>query len=149
MIKISRKHCRLEMRADRWMLTNHSSNGTLMNGEAIEQHRLRDGDEFEIGDARIVFHQGSFVESRPADPMEAASLGPGSLKSNWSQEESTLNGFKLPEAPTARATAVQLPPTKATALPFTRPTARPIVRGSSRFAPLRWIETLMSRLRSR
>ena len=147
--KISRKHCRIESRGERWTLLDMSSNGTRVNGEPIEQHRLRDGDEIEIGEARIVFREGSFVESRPADPVEAASLGPGLLTPSFSPEESTLNGFKLPEARIMQATAVQSPPTKTAALPFTRPTARPIVAGSTTFAPIRWVRRLFSRLRGR
>jgi predicted component of type VI protein secretion system len=145
--KISRKHCRLESRGERWTLTNVSSNGTLVNGELIEQHRLHDGDELEIGDARLIFHEGSFIESRPADPVEAASFGMGSLQPSFSPDESTLNGFKLPEARILRSASVQLPPTKGPALAFTRPAARPIVHGPSTFAPIRWIRTLFSRFR--
>src|ERR1700742_4300482 len=78
--KISRKHCRIESRGHQWTLTNHSSNGTLLNGEPVESHRLRDGDELEVGDVRLISHEGSSIETRPADPVEAASLGPGSLR---------------------------------------------------------------------
>jgi hypothetical protein len=50
---VSRRHARLERRADRWMLSDlGSSNGTYVGTRRLaagEQHELRDGDELRFG----------------------------------------------------------------------------------------------------
>lgn len=46
----SRRHARLERRADAWWaIDNNSTNGTYVNDEQIQEARLRDGDHLKIG----------------------------------------------------------------------------------------------------
>jgi pSer/pThr/pTyr-binding forkhead associated (FHA) protein len=56
--KVSRIHCELRQSADgTWLITDMGSrNGTLVNGQAVEQARLGEGDRVEIGGVGLVFH---------------------------------------------------------------------------------------------
>src|SRR3954454_18824134 len=79
-IKLSRQHCRIEHDGEEWLLIDlNSTNGTLVNGQWINEVVLHEGDLFEAGRATIEFHEGEFIEHRPADPIEAALMGPGLL----------------------------------------------------------------------
>ena len=54
--KASRKHVSIETRDKKHFLKDlGSSNGTLVNGERIDEHELVSGDEIRIGDTRIVY----------------------------------------------------------------------------------------------
>jgi hypothetical protein len=46
---ISRQHCRIDRRADQWVLRNLSGNGTLLNKKSVDEAGLADGDEIRIG----------------------------------------------------------------------------------------------------
>ena len=53
---ISRRHVRLRRRGSTWSVEDlHSSNGTFVNGERIEEHVLSPGDEIAIGDSVMQF----------------------------------------------------------------------------------------------
>ncbi|MBI4212674.1 MAG: FHA domain-containing protein [Deltaproteobacteria bacterium] len=55
--KASRQHCKIERKGKEYVLVDlNSSNGTLVNGERVEEHVLSDGDEIQIGDVIIAFH---------------------------------------------------------------------------------------------
>jgi pSer/pThr/pTyr-binding forkhead associated (FHA) protein len=54
---VSRRHARIEKRADAWVLTDlGSTNFTRVNGERLRREReLQDGDQLTFGRARCVF----------------------------------------------------------------------------------------------
>jgi pSer/pThr/pTyr-binding forkhead associated (FHA) protein len=52
----SRRHARVEPRQGTYLLIDlDSANGTFVNGQRVQQHALRDGDEIRIGSTRIMF----------------------------------------------------------------------------------------------
>ncbi|WP_069801205.1 FHA domain-containing serine/threonine-protein kinase [Thermogemmatispora onikobensis] len=54
---VSRRHARLWFDSGFWYLEDlQSANGTLVNGERIQQTMLRDGDVIQLGDERLIFH---------------------------------------------------------------------------------------------
>jgi hypothetical protein len=56
-ITVSRDHALLIHRGDRWHIDDCGSlNGTYVNRERIESHRLEDGDELQIGKYKLTFH---------------------------------------------------------------------------------------------
>ncbi|MCX8035965.1 MAG: FHA domain-containing protein [Candidatus Sumerlaeia bacterium] len=80
---VSRSHCRIECLADGWQLTDlESTNGTYLNGIAIRQSRLKDGDVIVVGSVRL-----HVLECLTADTAE---------------EPLTLGGFRLVQAFDAR-----------------------------------------------
>jgi len=46
---ISRQHCRIDRRADHWVLANLSANGTLLNKKPVDEAALPDGSEIRLG----------------------------------------------------------------------------------------------------
>jgi hypothetical protein len=46
---ISRQHCRIDRRADHWVLANLSANGTLLNKKPVDEAVLPDGSEIRLG----------------------------------------------------------------------------------------------------
>jgi pSer/pThr/pTyr-binding forkhead associated (FHA) protein len=58
-IRLSRKHARIEIKGDMYIVRDlQSTNGTRVGKERIEQHTLSDGDTIHIGQARMVFKSG-------------------------------------------------------------------------------------------
>jgi pSer/pThr/pTyr-binding forkhead associated (FHA) protein len=56
-ITVSRDHALLIRRGDAWHLDDCGSlNGTYVNRERIDSHRLDDGDELQIGKYKLTFH---------------------------------------------------------------------------------------------
>jgi pSer/pThr/pTyr-binding forkhead associated (FHA) protein len=56
-VTVSRDHALLIRRGDDWHLDDCGSlNGTYVNRERIESHRLEDGDELQIGKYKLSFH---------------------------------------------------------------------------------------------
>jgi pSer/pThr/pTyr-binding forkhead associated (FHA) protein len=56
-ITVSRDHALLISRGDAWHLDDCGSlNGTYVNRERIESHRLEEGDELQIGKFKLTFH---------------------------------------------------------------------------------------------
>jgi hypothetical protein len=54
----SRRHARLVRTGEDWTLEDlDSTNGTMLNGVAVESKALHDGDVIEIGVTRLVFHR--------------------------------------------------------------------------------------------
>ena len=54
--KLSRRHCTFERDGSDWRLRDlESTNGTLVNGQKIKEHLLRDGDTIEAGVQLLVF----------------------------------------------------------------------------------------------
>jgi hypothetical protein len=56
-ITVSRDHALLIRRGDAWHLDDCGSlNGTYVNRERIDSHRLEDGDELQVGKYKLSFH---------------------------------------------------------------------------------------------
>jgi pSer/pThr/pTyr-binding forkhead associated (FHA) protein len=56
-ITVSRDHALLIGRGDQWHIDDCGSlNGTYVNRERIESHRLEDGDELQIGKYKLTFY---------------------------------------------------------------------------------------------
>jgi pSer/pThr/pTyr-binding forkhead associated (FHA) protein len=56
-ITVSRDHALLIRRGEQWHLDDCGSlNGTYVNRERIDSHRLEDGDEVQIGKYKLTFH---------------------------------------------------------------------------------------------
>jgi FHA domain len=56
-VTVSRDHALLIRRNDHWYLDDMGSlNGTYVNRERIESHRLEEGDEVQIGKYKLTFH---------------------------------------------------------------------------------------------
>jgi pSer/pThr/pTyr-binding forkhead associated (FHA) protein len=67
---ISRQHARIDRRADQWLLTNLSSNGTLVNKKSVTEVVLTDGDEIRLGaKTRLKFIIESVVLSGTGRPQ--------------------------------------------------------------------------------
>jgi pSer/pThr/pTyr-binding forkhead associated (FHA) protein len=145
--KLSRRHFAIERDGERWMLTDlDSSNGTYVNGRRMDTIELRDGMMIEAGNAKVIFCDGDFVAHRPADPIEAASWGPGLLQRESLAEDSTVAGRVLPEPqpiPFAPTPAPIGPDGLTNSFTSTRPRPKPIVDSTS---GSRWFNGLMSQL---
>jgi len=62
----SRAHCVIEKRVEGYRLRDlDSSNGTYCNSERIETVLLKEGDEFQVGAVRFVFHGGDLPTNAP------------------------------------------------------------------------------------
>ncbi len=84
----SRRHARIEPDGPGWAIHDAgSANGTFVNGERVEERRLRDGDLIDVGAYRLVYRaarpdevdvldRGAF-EPRPEDYALAARVDPG------------------------------------------------------------------------
>ena len=56
--RASRHHARIDLQQGIFVITDlDSANGTFVNGQRIQRHALRSGDEIRIGDTRLSFHQ--------------------------------------------------------------------------------------------
>lgn len=74
---VSRKHCQLLITPDDCRLTNLSPNGTRINGSTVDECRLLDGDEIQIGTTlRALFHRPVSVESDWSANMYTLGSGP-------------------------------------------------------------------------
>jgi pSer/pThr/pTyr-binding forkhead associated (FHA) protein len=57
-IRCSRVHCRIDRDAEGYLITDlNASNGTYVNGQKIESHRLVSGDEIKIGSTVLQYVQ--------------------------------------------------------------------------------------------
>ena len=68
---LSRRHCRVEHRGDRRVLTDlESLNGTFVNGRPVREHALADGDRVTVGESCFVFLSGEGgSEGEPSNPV--------------------------------------------------------------------------------
>jgi pSer/pThr/pTyr-binding forkhead associated (FHA) protein len=54
--KVSRLHARLEWNGNDWVVVDQgSTNGTFVNGEKVQECKLRPGDVLEIGDSQFLY----------------------------------------------------------------------------------------------
>lgn len=59
--KVSRQHAMLRLHNGRYFIQDmQSSRGTMVNGEKIDTHLLKDGDQIRLGDSILVFHLPSY-----------------------------------------------------------------------------------------
>ena len=153
---VSREHCRIERNEfGEWTLLDMSStNGTWLADARVKRYRLRDGETFYIGDARIVFHADRWIENRPTDPHEVSLAGKMIATARADEELSetrVLTPIGRP-LPNARATVViEREPGDVSArigplvpLAFLRPPARPIVNKRRSGG---WLSGALQRLR--
>ncbi len=57
-IRVSRVHCRIDHDEDGYLVTDlNASNGTYVNGQKIETHRLKPGDEIKVGSTVYQYQQ--------------------------------------------------------------------------------------------
>jgi len=62
---ISRRHAGIEIRAGGYYLIDrHSTNGTYVNDELVQESQLRRGDQIKIGDTILKFLSGADLESQ-------------------------------------------------------------------------------------
>ena len=62
--EISRRHAELHVRVNEFVLVDlSSSNGTILNGEAVKTAPLHTGDQFLLGQSVFEFHESSFEDS--------------------------------------------------------------------------------------
>ena len=62
---VSRRHARIEIRAGSYHVVDmHSTNGTYVNDEPVQDRQLRRGDQIKIGDTIMKFLSGADLESQ-------------------------------------------------------------------------------------
>ncbi len=67
---VSKEHCHIDLGDDGYVLKDLGSlNGTYVNGERVDHHRLQPGDEITIGSTRIVFEPHDKPLSVSFDPL--------------------------------------------------------------------------------
>ena len=132
--RLSRHHCRFEPASTgdgQWTVIDLASkNGTHVNGQRISSHKLGDGEEIEVGRARIVFHAGALPKPRPADPHASRAGDTAEMPAMGGDPSETLVDSRvgLPGMPSPKPRRVQdasAGPNRP--LPFKRPPAQPIV----------------------
>jgi pSer/pThr/pTyr-binding forkhead associated (FHA) protein len=159
--KLSRRHCRVERHGQQWLLVDlGSTNGTYFRNKRIQSHKLSDGDSFEAGNLRIVFREGDFIENRPKDPIEAATMPARKFVAGDPSASTVVGSRPLPVArvhpPAGRSR--KSPSEVAKPLAFVRPPAQPMPKEPwPRAAPCprssvdesHWLSALLSRFRGR
>jgi MoxR-like ATPase len=74
---ISRNHAQVFREGADWLVTDlMSTNGTIVNGEKVEQRALKAGDTVKLGDIVLVFDAGA---GEPTGPIASAPVPPPSL----------------------------------------------------------------------
>ena len=73
---ISSRHCTIERRGASWLLTDTSTNGTMVNGQRIAApHVLAPGDVIGIGAYRLAVGSGNGTVAQPAAAAAMAEMG--------------------------------------------------------------------------
>ncbi len=102
--KSSRKHAAIENREGKFFLKDlGSSNGTLVNGERVDEHELVSGDEIQIGDTKFYFKrvQADFEEKKqsflqvPEEPAPAP-MAPPSYSEPSPAPMNAFDSFAIP-----------------------------------------------------
>jgi pSer/pThr/pTyr-binding forkhead associated (FHA) protein len=90
---ISRKHCEINIDLGRLMIRDlHSKNGTLVNGQQVEETQLSPGDQINLGPVTFVVQiDGVPPEIAGITPIETAKASPGN--ENMSQLEEPFDEF--------------------------------------------------------
>jgi pSer/pThr/pTyr-binding forkhead associated (FHA) protein len=145
---VSRRHCLLKRAGGNWLLSDlGSTNGTWLDAARVRRYRLRDGETFYIGDARVVFHADRWIEHRPADPNEALSVAQ-IVKTSRSMADTQLLSAPQRELPTPRATVAKRgqyrPAQGPRSLAFRRAPAMPIVHDTRSGG---WVRVMLKAIR--
>ena len=75
-LSVSRHHARLERQGESWVLHDQGSgNGTRVNGDAVDQIPLRQGDEIELGDTCLQFIRGDAARAQDEAGRTAITRG--------------------------------------------------------------------------
>jgi protease PrsW len=78
--QVSRRHAVVTIAADGARVTDHSSNGTLVNGQAVKEALLRDGDVLQLGgggpSVQVTIEGGQAAVVAPPPPPYAAPAPP-------------------------------------------------------------------------
>jgi hypothetical protein len=57
---VSRRHAELRRDGERWMLVDlGSTNGSVVNGKAVKEHTLEDGDRLSFGQSELIFKKAT------------------------------------------------------------------------------------------
>jgi pSer/pThr/pTyr-binding forkhead associated (FHA) protein len=153
--RLSRRHCRVHREQDYWVVEDlGSTNGTSVQGEMVHRHILRDGDSFEVGDTRVVFHadERHMHTLRPSDPASASRIQ--RALSETGADKAAIDpsvAASLPHVPSPVRSEAHRPHHRAkrpnVPLPFARPPARPIIDEASRRSNFWSLGGLLSRFR--
>lgn len=98
---VSRRHARLEQRADGLYLVDlESTNGTFINEEPqrIQERRLRRGDQFSVGDTIFKFLSGSDVEAQYHEIVFRMAITDGLTNLANRKQLDTLLSEEIPRA---------------------------------------------------
>ena len=91
-VRVSRQHCELKRWGDGWMLRDlNSSNRTFVNGKAIKEHVLQDGDRIELGS-----HIATFVTQKPARVRAANPVSAGLADAESSSHDGAASTWQPP-----------------------------------------------------
>jgi len=131
--RVSRVHCRVERVDGAWQVVDlKSHNVTYIHGRRMEKSYLHDGDSFEVGHAKVTFHEVGWVPGRPADP--GTKIPPSMLDSTLAgarpvaqQERHTKARLATSAKPSDKQKLPHHSARGTKPLPFTRPPAKPIV----------------------
>lgn len=97
--RASRRHCRLVRHPDGWHLADlQSSNGTTLNGNAVVEARLTEGDRIGVGQAVLTVsfpevREGMLTVSRPVGSAVPPSRTPRDELADLRREVRALNHF--------------------------------------------------------
>jgi two-component system, cell cycle response regulator len=98
---VSRKHARLEQRADGlYLIDTVSTNGTFINDEPlrVQERRLRRGDQFSVGDTIFKFLSGTDVESQYHEIVFRMAITDGLTNLANRKQLDTLLAEEIPRA---------------------------------------------------
>jgi adenylate cyclase len=122
---VSKEHCIIEQRADRWVLRDLGSlNGTFVNNERVKgEAPLKHGDEIALGATKGRFDDGGGAALPPsapspgvapawpaAPPPPASGQGQGSPLSPLAQSAHQIPQSAVPQQPPQYAAQPQMPP---------------------------------------
>jgi hypothetical protein len=94
----SRHHARIEHSADHWVLIDEgSTNGTSVGGRRISgSHRLRDGEEVQIGDAVLFYRERDAEDDTGSTLKKTLQQARSPIQVDGQTWEVSVNGQKLP-----------------------------------------------------
>jgi pSer/pThr/pTyr-binding forkhead associated (FHA) protein/tRNA A-37 threonylcarbamoyl transferase component Bud32 len=86
---VARLHCELQCRGNEFQLTDlETVNGTLVGGQKIQEHALKHGEEFQVGNTRMKLYSSASTVADTQTLVDAQ-------KSNYAQKVMTDDGVVL------------------------------------------------------